>query len=84
MQRDQVEVQLREIIARHARVPVQSLAEDEALVGEAGFDSLALVMTLAELEETFRIRFPVEKVEDPACLTFRQLAGLVFDEVRRT
>jgi len=84
MDRNQIEILLREIITRQARVPVQSLAEDEALAAEAAFDSLALVMTLAELEETFRITFPVEKVEEPALLTFRELAGLVFEEVRRT
>jgi len=84
MDRDQVETLLRTIIAKHARVPVRSLAVDEALVEEAGFDSLALVMTLAELEETFRITFPVERVEEPARLTFRELAGLVHEEVGRT
>ena len=49
-----VEALLRGIIVKNSRLPIRSLADDQVLAGEIGFDSLALVMTLAELEELRR------------------------------
>ena len=60
---------------------IDRLLRPQLLGSDAGFDSLALVMALAELEDRFHIELPVEKVEAMQDLTFGKLAALIREQL---
>ena len=77
MERHELEELLRGILVKNSRVTVDGIEEGQVLARDVGLDSLALVRSLAELEEALRITFPVERLDDPGELTFGELVRLV-------
>ena len=75
---------LRDIVIKKSRLPVEEFSDDGSLVEEAGLDSLALMMALAEVEERFSIRFPIERVGSLKDLSFSQFVKLVNEERERS
>lgn len=57
MPRDDIARKVREIIARHAVVPVENVRPEVSLEA-LGLDSMALVETIFALEETFDVTVP--------------------------
>ena len=55
---------IRAIVLEHARVRVDALRDDHRLTADLGFDSLAFLMSVADVEELFAIHFPLEGAGD--------------------
>jgi acyl carrier protein len=72
-----VEDTLRKIVRKNSRLEVDRISGEDTLAGDLGFDSLAFLMLLSDLEATFRVSIPVEKVEDLRDLSFQELVRLV-------
>jgi acyl carrier protein len=83
MDRAQLEQLLRGIVVKNSRIRVKTVEDDHVLARDAGLDSLALIRTLAELEDRLGITFPVEELEEPGLLTFREVVELVSGELER-
>lgn len=78
-----VEAALRAIVIKNSRLPIKTVDDEAFLVADLGFDSLAFLMTLSDLEDKFRIVLPVEKVDEFKDLSFRELVSLVAKELPR-
>jgi acyl carrier protein len=72
-----VEAALRAILVKNAGIPLSSVADDQVLGRDLGFDSLAFVLTLADVEARLGVRIPPERGEELKDLTFRELVALV-------
>ena len=81
MQDRGVEGILREIVARHRRLRGAPLEHRQTLAGDLGFDSLAFLMLLTDLEQAFGLEFPVERIDELQHLTFGDLVRLVGERV---
>jgi acyl carrier protein len=79
MDRAKLEELIRGIIIKNSRIDVRTVEDDQVLARDSGLDSLALVSTLAELEDKLGIKFPMEKLEDAGELTFQGLVELVLE-----
>lgn len=75
---------LREIVDRHRRLRGTPLRGDQTLAGDLGFDSLAFLMLLTDLEQAFDLEFPVERIDELQTLTFGDLVRLVRTRLERT
>lgn len=78
-----VEEVLREIVSRHRRLRETPLHGGQTLAGDLGFDSLAFLMLLTDLEQAFGVEFPVERIDELQDLTFADLVRLVGERVER-
>jgi len=54
---------VREIVRAHARIDVGEILESHVLTRDLGFDSLAFLLALSDLEDRLRFRFPLEEVD---------------------
>ena len=81
MDQQQLEDALRQILIKNSALRIKSIAEDDSLAGDLGFDSLAFTMALSDLEDKFQVKFPVEKVDDLEVLRFRDLVGIVREQL---
>ncbi len=68
---------IRRILLRHARYPARELPEDQPLAPLLGFDSLALLLSVCDIEAELGVRVAVERIETLESLTFAQVVGLV-------
>lgn len=73
---------LREIVLKNSRLRLETIPE-RTPVRELGFDSFALLSTLADLEERFGLEFPLERIEELGDLAFGELVSLVRAELHR-
>lgn len=73
----QIETPLAEIVRKNARLEVRSIEPDQTLTGNLGYDSLAFLMLLSDLEEAFGVVFPLDRIDELQDLTFRRLVDLV-------
>ena len=76
-----METKLREIVMKNASFKLEAVGDDDKLAGDLGFDSLAFLMTLTDLQEQFDVEFPVERVDELKDISFRQLVRLVTEAV---
>lgn len=83
MQDRSVEGVLREIVARHRRLRGEPLRGELRLASDLGFDSLAFLMLLTDLEQAFGLEFPVERIDELQDLTFDDLVLLVGERLER-
>ena len=72
---------LKEIVIKNSRFPDLTVSDEQRLAGDLGFDSLAFLLTLTDLEERFQIKFPVEQLDDFSELSFGELVRLVRKEM---
>ena len=74
----------REIVLRHARIKVPTLRPDHRLARDLGFDSLAYLLTVSDLEDRLGFVFPLERVDSLREATFAEvvqfLEGLVLEQ----
>ena len=77
MDEAQLEAALAEIAHKHARLEVAAVQPGHALSADLGYDSLALLMLLSDLEDRFKLEFPLERIEELQDVTFGQLVELV-------
>ncbi len=77
MDRAEVDAALRRIVVKNSALPIRSIAAEDSLTADLGFDSLALLTTLGDLEEQFGVPFPVEEVDELQNLRFADLVGFV-------
>jgi acyl carrier protein len=68
---------LREIILRHARLPIETIDDNTRLAADLGFDSLAFLLTISDLEAAFGMTFPLEHVDDLRDVNFKDLVRIV-------
>ena len=68
---------IRAIVLEHARVRVDAIRDDHRLTADLGFDSLAFLMTVADVEELFAIHFPLEGAGDLDHVTLGDFVGQV-------
>lgn len=83
MDRAQIEAALKPILIKNSALSIKSVAAGDSLVEDLGFDSLAFLMTLADLEARFDAKFPVERAEDLRTLRFEDLVLFVERELAR-
>jgi acyl carrier protein len=74
---------LREIVTKHSRIKPAEVSEDAVLARDLGYDSLALLMAITDIENHFGFTFPVEQVEDLHAFSFRDLIRILTDEKSR-
>ncbi len=68
---------IHDILLKHAKIPVESIATDDQLVRDLGFDSLAFVLALTDVELRVGLKFPLDHVDELAHITFAELLALV-------
>ena len=68
---------VREIVRAHARVQVPEILETHVLARDLGFDSLAFLLTLGDIEDRLRFRFPLEEVDRLRDISVGELARLI-------
>lgn len=68
---------IRDIVRGHARIGVTEVRDSDVLASDLGFDSLAFLLTLSELEERLRFRFPLEEVDRLRDISVGDLVRLV-------
>jgi acyl carrier protein len=83
MQDQPLEVALRDIVTKNSPLPLQSLNHGDVLTKDLGFDSLAFLMTVTELEEKLKISFPLVDIDDLRNLSFGEFVRLVAEEKAR-
>ena len=81
MNEPELEAALAGIVIKNSRVQVKSVAREQCLAADLGFDSLAFLLTIGDLEERFGIAFPLERIEELSDITFGELVGLVRREL---
>jgi acyl carrier protein len=82
MERSDIERTLKEIVLKNSRLKVASVSTEDTLTGDLGFDSLAFLTLISDLEETFGIPFPVEDVDEWKDVSFGRLAEMIQERVR--
>lgn len=68
---------VREIVTKHARNPVPRVEEHHALGRDLGFDSLAFLLTLSDLEDRLGFHLPLEEVDQLRDISFGDLVRRV-------
>ena len=68
---------VREIVRAHSRVDVPELLDSQILTRDLGFDSLAFLLALSDLEDRLRFRFPLEEVDRLRDISVGDLVRLV-------
>ena len=68
---------VRKIVGAHARIDVGELLDRHVLTRDLGFDSLAFLLTLSDLEDRLRFRFPLDDVDSLRDITVADLVRLV-------
>jgi len=68
---------VREIVRAHARIDVLDVLETHVLTRDLGFDSLAFLLALSDLEDRLRFRFPLEEVDRLRDISVADLVRLV-------
>ena len=79
MNRHTLEDELRGIVKRNSRAEPDVIAHEHKLAGDLGFDSLAFLMLIGDLEQKFQLVVPMEKVEEFRDISFGDLVGMVAD-----
>jgi len=77
MTRLELTAMVREIVRSHARIAVAEIDDRQILSRDLGFDSLAFLLTLSDLEDRLRFRFPLENVERLRDVSFGELVHLI-------
>ena len=77
MTRIELTAAVRDIVRSHARIAVPEIDDRQILTRDLGFDSLAFLLTLSDLEDRFRFRFPLENVDHLREVSFGELVHLV-------
>lgn len=68
---------IREILLAHAKIPVRQVRDEDVLVRDLGYDSLAFVLALTDIERRLGLHFPLERVDELQHITFGELVGLI-------
>jgi len=71
---------VREIVRAHARIDVAEILGGHILTRDLGFDSLAFLLTLSDLEDRLRFRFPLAEVDRLRDISVADLVRLVAAE----
>lgn len=74
---------LESIVVRNSRLKLAAVEDGQRLAVDLGFDSLAFLMAVGDLENQLKIEFPLDRVDDLRNLTFRDLVGIVAEERSR-
>lgn len=74
---------LESIVVRNSRLKLTSVEDDHRLAVDLGFDSLAFLLAVGDLETHLKIDFPLDRIDDLRDLTFRDLIGIVAAERSR-
>lgn len=74
---------IRGIVLKHSRIRLAQISEGHTLARDLGFDSLAFLLTLSDLEDRLRFPFPLERVDELRDISFGDLVRLVSDERTR-
>ena len=69
------------VVMKNSRLELSSVAAGDTLAGDLGFDSLAFLSLLSDLEDTFGIPLPVEAVDELKDITFGQLTRMIEDKL---
>ena len=68
---------VREIVRAHARIDVGDILESHVLTRDLGFDSLAFLLALSDLEDRLGFRYPLEDVDGLRNISLGDLVRLV-------
>ena len=75
--------ELRRILARHAPIKGVAITPELRITRDLGFDSMAYLQTVTDLEDRLGIRLPYEAIDAMQDITFSELVGLVESELRK-
>ncbi len=79
-----IEVALRDIVTRNSPFTIQSFSDKDVLTRDLGFDSLAFLTTLTELERELNVTFPLVKIDELREISFGEFVHLITEEKSRT
>ncbi len=68
---------IRQIVTKHCRIRLAEIQDRHTLARDLGYDSLAYLLTLSDLEDRFKFHYPLEKVDELRDISFRDLVRLV-------
>ncbi len=68
---------IHQIILAHARIRPATIEAGHVLTRDLGFDSLAFLLALTDLEERIGFHFPLERVDELAGITVGEFFALV-------
>jgi acyl carrier protein len=77
MEGAEMESVLRGIVVKNAPRQIESVAHEHRLAEDHGLDSLAFVLSIADLEERLGVVIAPERAGEMAGLTFGELVALV-------
>jgi acyl carrier protein len=79
MHDDAVRATVRAIVSQHSRVPIEPVEASHRLAADLGFDSLAFLLTLSDLEDRVGFHFPVDDDDNLRDISVGELERLVID-----
>ena len=71
---------LEAIVMRNSRLDLRAVRDDHRLAADLGFDSLAFLLAVGDLESNLKVSFPLERIDDLRNLTFRDLVQVVSEQ----
>lgn len=74
---------LESIVVRNSRLKLAAVEDGQRLAVDLGFDSLAFLLAVGDLESQLKVTFPLDRIDDLRNLTFRDLVGIVSEERSR-
>ncbi len=74
---------LESIVIRNSRLKLTGVEDGHRLAVDLGFDSLAFLLAVGDLESQLAITFPLDRIDDLREMTFRDLIGIVSEERTR-
>jgi acyl carrier protein len=74
---------LESIVVRNSRLKLTGVEDGQRLAVDLGFDSLAFLLAVGDLESELAITFPLDRIDDLREMTFRDLIGIVSAERNR-
>ena len=67
---------LEAIIVRRSRLRLEEVRDEHRLVEDLGFDSLAFLLAVGDLEKNLAMSVPLERIDDLRGLTFGDLIDI--------
>jgi acyl carrier protein len=72
-----LEYALRVIVRKNSPLKPDSVSDDQLLTSDLGFDSMAFLTTISDVEDQLGVSIPLENLEELRHLRFKDMVGLV-------
>ena len=74
---EELEALLRQLLISHSRTGIDRIGPDDRITADCGLDSMALLETVIDLEETLGITLPEERMQELLTANFSEFVDFV-------